>query len=75
MNEWGFRPPLCTYSLNREPPGDGNMNEMTLPSRPLHSRNSKFGSWRTRYLSVTEASHNIESLRVNKEETFCFFET
>ena len=26
-------------------------------------------------LSVTEAPHNIESLRVSWEETFCFFET
>ena len=30
---------------------------------------------RARYLSVTEASHNIESLRVSGWETFCFFET
>ena len=30
---------------------------------------------RARYLSVTEAPHNIESLRVSREETFCFFET
>ena len=28
-----------------------------------------------RYLSVTEASHIIESLRMSREETFCFFET
>ena len=27
------------------------------------------------YFSVTEAPHNIESLRVSREETFCFFET
>ena len=26
-----------------------------------------------RYLSVTEASHHTESLRVSGEETFCFF--
>ena len=30
---------------------------------------------RVLYLSVTEAPHNIESLRVSGEETFCFFET
>ena len=30
---------------------------------------------RARYLSVTEASHNIESLRVSRKETYCFFET
>ena len=29
---------------------------------------------RERYLSVTEAPHNIESLRTYGEETFCFFE-
>ena len=28
---------------------------------------------RARYLSVTEALHNIESLRVSREETFFFF--
>ena len=28
-----------------------------------------------RYLSVTEAPPNIESLRVSGEETLCFFET
>ena len=30
---------------------------------------------RARYLSVTEAPNNTESLRVSEEETFCFFET
>ena len=30
---------------------------------------------RLRYLSVTVARRNIESLRVSGEETFCFFET
>ena len=30
---------------------------------------------RARYLSVTEAPHNIWSLRMSGEETFCFFET
>ena len=30
---------------------------------------------RIRALEVTEASHNIESLRVSREETFCFFES
>ena len=29
---------------------------------------------RARYLSVTEAPHNIKSLRVGGEEIFCFFE-
>ena len=30
---------------------------------------------RAHYFSITEASHNIESLCVSREETFCFFET
>ena len=30
---------------------------------------------RARYPSVTEAPHNIESLRMSKGETFCLFET
>ena len=30
---------------------------------------------RARYLTVIEAPHNLEYLRVSGEETFCFFET
>ena len=30
---------------------------------------------RVRYFSFTEAPRNIESLRMSREETFCFFET
>ena len=46
-NEWGFRPPWCTYRLNwaEEPPEDGEMNEMTLPSRH-RIRNSSPGGLR-----------------------------
>ena len=33
MKWLGFRPPLCTYMLKWEHPEDGEMNEMTLPSR------------------------------------------
>ena len=81
-NEWGFEPPLSTYyRLNwaRRIPrrwwdhGDsrdylhGEMNEMTLPS--MHRiRNSSPGGMRP----VIEAPHNIESLRVSREETFFF---
>ena len=44
---------------------------MTLPSR--HSiRNS---NRRARYFSVTEALHNIESLRVSREETYYFMQS
>ena len=46
---------------------------MTLPSRNKIRTLAVWG--RTRYLSVTEALHNIESLRVSGEETFSFFET
>ena len=35
MNEWGFRPLLCTLYTGsngpREPPEDGELNPMTLP--------------------------------------------
>ena len=42
------------------------MNEMTLPYR---HRILNLGG-RVRYLSITEAPHNIEYLRVSKKETF-----
>ena len=47
------------------------MNEMTLPSMTY---DFKFEPWRfeTDHAGVTEAPHNIESLRVNMEETFLF---
>ena len=35
-NEWGFSPPLCTYRLNLSRKTlDGEMNEMTQPSRHM----------------------------------------
>ena len=57
-----------------ESPEDGEMNEMALPSR--HKiQIPVLAVWgRTRYLSVTEVPHNIESLRESGEETFCLFE-
>ena len=46
------------------------MNEMTVPSRH-RIQNSSLAVWgRTRYLSVTEAPHTIESLRVSLFETW-----
>ena len=38
-NECGFRPPLCTCRLNwvKRAPGDGEISEMTLPSRHRRS--------------------------------------
>ena len=72
----GFRPPLCTYigyTGSEKPPEDGEINEMTLILSSTHRIRKVWG--RARYLSVMEAPHNIESLRVRKEESFCFFET
>ena len=72
-NEWGFRPPLCTFRLN--------WARMVRWMRWHCPPNTRFkiralAAWgRARYLSVTEVPHNIESLRVSGEETFCFFET
>ena len=66
-----FRPPLCKY--RGEPPKDGEMNEMTLPSR--HRIRALAVQGRARYHLVTEAPINIESSRVSGEEIFCFFET
>ena len=76
-NEWVFRPPLCTYKLiwsRRTVWGWWDEWDGT-PSR--HSiRNSNPGGLKPSplYFSVTEALHNIESLRVSREETFYFFE-
>ena len=72
---------LCHLSAHiaelrqEKPPEDGEMNEITLPSSTLFEiRALAVRDWAC-YLSVTETLHNIESLRVNGEETFCFFET
>ena len=40
----------------------------------LQIQDSKFEPW-ARYLSVTDAPQNIESLQVSRKETFCFFDT
>ena len=48
----------------RKPSEDGEMKEMTLPSRQTIQNSS-----------LTEAPHNIESLRVSGEDAFCFFKT
>ena len=72
----GFRP-LCTYRLNwvREP-HDGEINEMTLPSRHIIRKSSLgFGCLRSSTLPLGHGgSNDIESLRVSGEETFCFLE-
>ena len=51
------------------------MNEMTLASRHRIRIRALAVLGRARYLLVTGAPHNIESLRVSGKETFCFFET
>ena len=65
-------PPLCTYKLNwaGEPPGNGEMDEMTLPSRH-RIRYSSSGSLgpSTLPLGHTEAPQNIEYLRVSGGQT------
>ena len=73
-NEWGFRPIVCTYRLNwaRKPPEDRKMRWHYPPDTGFEIWTSSVWG-RTRYLSVTEAPHNIKSLRVSGEETFCFF--
>ena len=55
-----------------EPPEDGEMIEMTLPSRH-RIRNSSPG--RARYLSVTEAPHNTDFHTWMGKKHFCFFQT
>ena len=76
LNEWGFRPPLCTYRLKWSMRTSwGWWDEWDDTS--LQTQDSKFEPWvwgRSRYLSVTEAPHNSESFRVSGEETFYFLE-
>ena len=50
-----------------EPPEDGEMNEMTLPTEFEIQALAVLG--RARYLSVTGATHNIQSSRVSGDET------
>ena len=64
------------YTGPGEPPDDGEMNEMTLPSSHMNRNSSPGGLTADRYLSVREAPHNIESLRVRGGGgVICFFET
>ena len=69
MNEWGFRPPFLHIDSTgpRELPEDGEMNEVTLPSR--HKiRNSSPGG-----LRPSTSQHWI--FTSEREETSSFFET
>ena len=66
-----FRGFWATFVHKLSHPEDGEMPEMTLPSRHRIQKVCV----RARYLSVTEVPHIIESLRVLEEKTFCFFET
>ena len=79
LHVWGQHTEhLCGHigwTVPREPPEDGGMNEMTLPSRHM-IRIWNPGNMRLSILPlVTEALHNIESLRVSEEKTVCFFES
>ena len=54
-----------------KPPEGGEMSEMALPSQ--HTiRKSNPGGLNPSSLLLTEALHNIESLRVSREKTFRF---
>ena len=67
-NESGFRPPLCTGP--GEPPGDGEMIEMTLSSRH-RIRNSSPGGLRPSTLPLGHGSSPQYWLsHVDGEETF-----
>ena len=62
---------LCAHigqTVSEEPPGDSAINDMSLPSRHRIRGLAFWGG--ARHLSVTEAPHIIESLRVSGEETF-----
>ena len=64
------------WTGRREPPEDGEMIAMTLAPPDTGFEIRTPAVWgQVRYLSVTEVPHNIESLWVSGEETFCFFET
>ena len=55
---------------SEDPPEDSEMNPDTgFEIRSVAVRG------RARYLSVTEDPHNIKSLQMSGEDTFCFFET
>ena len=60
----GFMPTLCTYRLHlaRRTSWGFEIQAMAVWAR-------------VRYLSATEAPHNIKSLQVSGKETCCFFET
>ena len=61
---FGFKPPLFTYKLNwaRRTSG-GYWDEWDTTALQIQD------------LSVTEATHNIDSLQVSGEKIFCFFGT
>ena len=70
------RPPFYSYTLNWT--SWGLLDEWADTALQTHAgfEIRALAFWcRARYLSVTEAPHNIESLQVSEEETFCFFET
>ena len=57
----------------REPPGDGEIKEVTLPSRHKN-RNSSPGGLRPSTLRSRRLTENIECSGVSREETYFFFE-
>ena len=79
MDEWVFMPHVCTYGLSwGKRTSLGWWDELVRwhcpPDTGLEIWNLVVWG-RARYLWVTEAHHNIESLRMSREEAFCFIET
>ena len=56
-----------------KPHEDCEKNEVTFPSE--HNIRILNPGGRACYLPVTEAPHKSVSLRMSREETFCFYET
>ena len=63
------------YTGPGEPPKNGEVNEMTLPSRHMIQNSSPVGLSPSTLPLGHGGPHYIESLRVSGEETFYFFET
>ena len=74
----GFFSHLCShigYTGSDKPPVDGQMIEMTLPSRHRIRDESTDDLMPSTLPSGPGSSPNTEYLRVSGEETFRFFET
>ena len=78
QDEWmnGVLDHLCAHDYRLKwAPEDGEINEMQFPPDTKFEIRALAGGGRARYLSITETPHNIKSLWVSGEETFCFLGT